>query len=82
MLTRRQVLESLEACIEQCNRLEEDYETAIVDVQRKQDMLSKAEDMLSLAEANLEEVREGLLSTQDFRMELEELLFELDRKEA
>lgn len=82
MLTRRQVLESLEACIEQCNRLEEDYETAIVDVQRKQDMLGKAEDMLSLAEANLEEVREGLLSTQDFRMELEELLFELDRKEA
>jgi len=82
MPTRRQVLESLEACIEQCNRLEEDYETAIVDVQRKQDMLGKAEDMLSLAEANLEEVREGLLSTQDFRMELEELLFELDRKEA
>ena len=82
MLTRRQVLESLEACIEQCNRLEEDYETAIVDVQRKQDMLGKAEDMLSLAEANLEEVREGLLSTQDFRMELEELLVELDRKEA
>jgi len=82
MPTRRQVLESLEACIEQCNRLEEDYETAIVDVQRKQDMLGKAEDMLSLAEANLEEVREGLLTTQDFRMELEELLVELDRKEA
>ena len=82
MPTRKQVLGSLEACIEQCNRLEEDYETAITDVREKRIMLADAEDALNLAEANLEEVREELLSTQDFRMELEELLFELDRKEA